>query len=80
MVFFCILEKGGIQFERIFNNLPNMLHLIAFFPIVFVEVADPSAEISFKVDLGVKFVFPHPPNSGNKPVFERDGVRRFFNE
>ena len=45
---------------------------------IFAEVADPSAEITFKVDLGAKFVFPHPPNSGTKPVFERDGVRYFL--
>lgn len=38
------------------------------------EVADPTAEISFNVDLGVNFVFPHPPNAGTKPVFDREEV------
>ncbi|KAL5971196.1 hypothetical protein TSMEX_001055 [Taenia solium] len=41
------------------------------------EVADPTAEISFNVDLGVNFVFPHPPNAGTKPVFDREELPIF---
>lgn len=41
------------------------------------EVADPTAEISFNVDLGVNFVFPHPPNAGTKPVFDREEIPTF---
>ncbi|KAL5111066.1 hypothetical protein TcWFU_010469 [Taenia crassiceps] len=41
------------------------------------EVADPTAEISFNVDLGVNFVFPHPPNAGTKPVFDREEIPIF---
>uniref|UniRef100_A0A5K3EPJ4 Btz domain-containing protein n=1 Tax=Mesocestoides corti TaxID=53468 RepID=A0A5K3EPJ4_MESCO len=41
------------------------------------EVSDVIAEISFNFDLGPNFAFPHPPNAGHRPVFDRSEIPLF---